>query len=205
MLNNILEAFKTLEPKDQFTVGGIILTSVISLITLINTIRINWKSAYLNSVTKERIESMTELKEQVAKYLSLIRRYQLFELSTEDKATFLQELEYRRYKIDFQLNEKRNSEAKLSISLEHINKLIGVIEKVSGDISVERLKENLNKENFPLTYVEFEQENSALLNNVEQKTILKDALENRIKNLNMLLKSHLKTEWEKIKKESKKL
>ncbi|WJE82185.1 hypothetical protein [Bacillus sp. DX3.1] len=204
MLPNILESFKNLEPKDQITFIGLVLTSVISLLTLINTIRINSKSAYLNSVTKERIESMTELKEQVAKYLSLIRRYQILELNTEEKASFLQELEYRKFKINFQLNEEKTNELEISSTLNHINALIVVTERVEGPVSIRDLKQSLVKEAFPIIHADFEQEESTIINALEQKNILKSFLDNRLSNLKVSLKKHVKTEWEKIKKESKK-
>lgn len=100
-------------------------------------------------MTKERIESMTELKEQVAKYLSLIRRYQILELNTEEKASFLQELEYRKFKINFQLNEEKTNELEISSTLNHINALIVVTERVEGPVSIRDLKQSLVKRSFP--------------------------------------------------------
>ncbi|WP_144572257.1 hypothetical protein [Bacillus paramycoides] len=205
MLQNILEAFTNLEPKDKFTFIGLLLTSGISLLTLIKTARINRKAAYLNSITKERIESMTELKEQVAKYLSFIRRYQILELDIQERASFLQELEYRKFKIDFQLNDAKANELEISITLNHINTLIGIIENAEDSISVGSLKQKLVKESFPIIHADFSQPESTILNASEQKNILKSFLDKQLSDLKMSLKNHVKMEWEKIKEESNNL
>ncbi|MEH7435758.1 hypothetical protein, partial [Bacillus thuringiensis] len=188
MLQNILEAFTNLETKDQFTFIGLLLTSGISLLTLVKTTRINRKAAYLNSVTKERIESMTELKEQVAKYLSLIQRYQILELDIQERASFLQELEYRKFKIDFQLNEAKTNELEISITLNHINTLIGIIENTEDSISVGNLKQKLVKESFPIIHSDFSQPESIILHASEQKNILKSFLNKQLSNLKISLK-----------------
>ncbi|MEH7538297.1 hypothetical protein V7167_29810, partial [Bacillus toyonensis] len=71
------QSFVELEVKDQITLVGLVTTFTVSSVTLWNTRRISKKTGFLNSITKERVESMGELKEQMAKYLSLIQKFPL--------------------------------------------------------------------------------------------------------------------------------
>lgn len=82
----------------------------------------------------------------------------------------------------------------ISSTLNHINSLIFVIERVDGPISIRDLKQNLVKEAFLIIHADFEQEESTIINALEQKTSF---LDNRLSDLKVSLKKHVKTEWGK--------
>ncbi|QQN86688.1 hypothetical protein [Bacillus toyonensis] len=83
MFNMIASEMDSLVAKDYITLIGLIITASISFITLCNSRKINNNTMYINSITKERIEPMSGLKEQVSRYLSLVSNYAFGKGSTE--------------------------------------------------------------------------------------------------------------------------
>ncbi|PHB39292.1 hypothetical protein COE82_18440 [Bacillus wiedmannii] len=198
------QSFVELEVKDQITLVGLVTTFTVSSVTLWNTRRISKKTGFLNSITKERVESMGELKEQMAKYLSLIQKFPL-EIFKDEKESveFIRAIEYRKNKIDFQLNDDREFEKEIIGNLEITNLVIKLLiqteKSESINIHVELGKYNLSLDKLGITNV--------ITNPNMNYTQFCDTINESLDRLNKILiisfKKHLKNEWEKIKKEAK--
>ncbi|MGH1257162.1 MULTISPECIES: hypothetical protein [Bacillus] len=198
------QSFVELEVKDQLTLVGLVTTFTVSSVTLWNTRRISKKTGFLNSITKERVESMGELKEQMAKYLSLIQKFPLEIFKDEkERAEFIRAIEYRKNKIDFQLNDDREFEKEIIGNLEITNlvmKLLIQTEKnESINIHVELGKHNLSLDKLGITNVI----TNPNMNYNQFCDTLNESLDRLNKFLIISFKKHLKNEWEKIKKEAK--
>ncbi|NEW00655.1 hypothetical protein GYH73_002185 [Bacillus megaterium] len=125
VIDYLWNSIKALKIKDFITIGGVLATSFISLKTLRHTKKNNSKSLFVNSITKERVESMGELKEQVARYLSTVARYSLIENNKNYSVDELvKEIEYTTLRIVFQLNPNNSDEEKIHNELRKINAII---------------------------------------------------------------------------------
>ncbi|WML50237.1 hypothetical protein RCG23_10760 [Neobacillus sp. PS3-34] len=199
---DIIDAFLSLKAEHKFTFVGLLLTTVVSLLTLISTLRISKKSAYINSITKERIDSLGELKEQAAQYLAVIFNYSTSLVKEEELLNYLKDLEYRQSRIIFQLNEKNEFESNIIEDLNMINKIVRILIHITEPkiVDIEQvLKEN---DFIKLALIDYLGDP----NNNEKKKIeeiLNELLIQNAKSLSSDLKKHLKNEWEKIKIEAK--
>ncbi|PGB73538.1 hypothetical protein COM03_27225 [Bacillus wiedmannii] len=197
-------SFMSLEVKDKLNLIGLVITFTVSSITLWNTRRISKKTGFLNSITKERVESMGELKEQISKYLSLIQKFPLEILKDEkERVEFVRAIEYRKNKIDFQLNDDREFEKKIIENLETTNSVIKLLiqteESETINIHVELGRYNLSIDKLRITNVI----TNPNMNYNQFCDTLNDSLDRLNKLLIISFKKHLKNEWEKIKKEAK--
>ncbi|MDN7243014.1 hypothetical protein QWY14_14455 [Planococcus sp. N028] len=214
VLNTIISS---LEAKDYITISGLLITAVISLATLILTSRSNKKNLYMNSVTKERVTSMSELKEQVARYISTISNYNIINEYNEDEINLiLKENEYRALRIMLQLNPDKSEEEDLYKEITKINSLIKYKHKIFDDekrannpkdllklIEVQNINISSFYENYfdELGNISAQQLNQKILVKFEEK--YKHILGNLLANLISKIRIHLKKEWGKVKKESK--
>lgn len=123
MFDYFLKIFQSLKGKDLITFIGIAATFIISYKNLKHLKLNNKKSLYVNSVTKERIESMGEMKENLANYFSLVSNFRMLNLE-ESIQDYLKELEYRKLKIIFQLNPDNSEENVICDEFNKINKLV---------------------------------------------------------------------------------
>ncbi|MDC7724273.1 hypothetical protein PNF31_26470 [Priestia megaterium] len=216
LTNYIWNGLQNLKLKDVITFGGILATSFISLRTLKYTKKNNNKSLYVNSITKERIASMGEFKEQVARYLSIISKYKLMKDKNENEIEgFIQDIEYRTMRIAFQLNPNSIEEEKLYNQLKKINSLIkynlfytnNENEKLYPTKLLNLIDDyRIEVSNFYNDYSEEKLIYSSLHIN---KKILSEFEKNFSKFLNKLveqlskdIRNHLKEEWSKIKNEN---
>lgn len=197
-------SFMSLEVKDRLTLIGLAITFTVGLINLFNTRRISLKTGFINSITKERIESMGELKEQMAKYLSLIQNFSPEMLKDEkEEIEFIRAINYRRNKIDFQLNDTNEFEKGIVEDIKIINSVIVLIIKNKSNVPVNIYSE---LEKYDLSMDKLKTTNQTINSNMDYEKfqdILSEVLDKLSKNLVVSFKTHLKNEWEKIKKEAK--
>lgn len=208
LLNTIATLVNSLEAKDYITLLGLIITASISLSTLLVSKKNNHKTMYVNSITKERVESMGELKEQVSRYLSVVSNYSSMSGSPDvEKKAFFQELDYRVNKIMLQLNQNNEFEEKILGDVIKINSLIKFKESIldcgSVDQQSQALLEIIKKYNIELSTFcnEYEGINGKVL--LEFKENFSNILSLLISNVVSDFRKHFKNEWEKIKSESK--
>lgn len=197
-------SFMSLEVKDRLTLIGLAITFTVGLINLFNTRRISLKTGFINSITKERIESMGELKEQMAKYLSLIQNFSPEMLKDEkEEIEFIRAINYRRNKIDFQLNDTNEFEKGIVEDIKIINSVIVLIIKNKSNVPVNIYSE---LEKYDLSMDKLKTTNQTINSNMDYEKFqdtLSEVLDKLSKNLVVSFKTHLKNEWEKIKKEAK--
>ncbi|PEZ66763.1 hypothetical protein CN372_04280, partial [Bacillus anthracis] len=125
MLEYWLEILRGIKGKELITLLGIGATFFVSYKNYRNSKNSNDKNLYINSITKERVESMGEMKENIASYFALVSKFRIIEFEEMDKkGDFLKDLEYRTLKIAFQLNPDNLNEEKLYNEFNKINALI---------------------------------------------------------------------------------
>lgn len=216
VIDYLWSSTKALKIKDFITIGGIFATSFISLKTLRHTKKNNSKSLFVNSITKERVESMSELKEQVARYLSTVARYSLIENNKNYSVDELvKEIEYTTLRIVFQLNPNNSDEEKIHNELRKINAIIkyrllymnndnektyptGLLNLID-DHAIEVTDFYSTYPNDKLIYSNIEV-SKKILNHFQKNhpKLLEKTLDYLVKDI----REHLKGEWNKIKTEA---
>lgn len=195
---------------DIIAIIGILATLFISIWSLVSSKKSNRKANYINSITHERVNSLTELKEQVSKYLSLVSN-PVFSDDNINKNLFYQEIDYRKNRVMLQLNIKSPKEEALAEELADINlylKCCGAIyTQDSYELKINNIK-TLIRINKPGCNGNFK--NLKLGQDISEGTdLLKDFetdfqtnLSQMVNELMINLRSHFKDDWEKIKKET---
>lgn len=164
------------------------ITAVITLTTLFFTIRNNKSNNFVNSVNKERIDSLKNLKVNVAEFNSLIFSI-IYESSTKETSYLIK----LKCLIEFQLNSINSFEREIISHLNNITQLLTVLRNpkdhskeelisIFNDlkISVPEYLIYLNKKQYVLSLIKVEQ------------TLFEDSIN-----------KHIKKEWERIKKDSR--
>ncbi|WP_186669094.1 hypothetical protein [Sporosarcina sp. BP05] len=176
-----------LDATQKITLIGIIITAFTGIVTLIYTVRINKNTAYANSVTKERINSMNTLKLNFSEFISIFYS----ELSNENM-TSLKELYKLKMLIELQLNENRNVEIGIVYRLTNIMWLYNLYNNIHKIANYSELKALLEKKN-----ISYSNELIYLSNH----QLLKSILTIELNLLELDLKKQVKREWEKVKDE----
>jgi hypothetical protein len=164
------------------------ITAVIALTTLFFTIRNNKSNNFVNSVNKERIDSLKNLKVNVAEFNSLI-----FSIIYEDGSKETSYLIKLKCLIEFQLNSTISFERGIIFNLNNITKLLTVLRNpkehskeelisIFNDLKIS-IHENLiylNKKQYVSSLIKIEQ------------ALFEDSIN-----------KHIKKEWERIKIDSR--
>lgn len=189
-MNAIIDSFFLLEPKDRFTSIGIVLTATISCATLLFSILNNQRNLYANTILKERLDSLKNLKEKSADFISLISSCGKDEIELK---TNYKELVFLSTLLEYQFNKSNYKEAK---DLKKINYLMCLIRMKIETKSIEESKDFIKKENLDF-FILLDLEH---YNEVSLKRLVTEKIYENIQVVDEVLKKHIKLEWEKIKK-----
>ncbi|MEC2076307.1 hypothetical protein [Metabacillus fastidiosus] len=176
-----------LDAAQKVSLIGVIITAVTSITTLIFTVKINRNTAYVNSVTKERIGSMNALKLNISEFISI-----LYSALSNESRTSLKELYKLKTLIEFQLNDNRNFESSIICRLNNIVWLYNLY------INIDEIKNYLELK------VLLEEKNISYSNELiylNNHRLLKSILTIELNLLELALKKHVKGEWDKVKNE----
>ncbi|BCC29297.1 hypothetical protein [Bacillus cereus] len=193
----MLDFFWDLSNKDKFTFIGIVISAGSSMFTLFISLKLNKRSSYVNSITNERITSMTQLKQNTAEYISMLK-YFIVEEGTHISVEKLYNLKLQ---IEFQLNSAKGTETLIIQRMDNIFMLINYLNNIKQAITVKGILQELtdkgiNKERLPIPYTE-----ETRLNITNAKTYLKRLIHIEVDLLEENLKKHINQEWKKIKSE----
>ncbi|AIY77747.1 hypothetical protein CN324_05265 [Bacillus anthracis] len=217
MLEYWLEILRGIKGKELITLLGIGATFFVSYKNYRNSKNSNDKNLYINSITKERVESMGEMKENIASYFALVSKFRIIEFEEMDKkGDFLKDLEYRTLKIAFQLNPDNLNEEKLYNEFNKINALIEYnlfyLEDEKEEIYPVKLLNIIDKYKVTVAdfYNDYEKDKN-LVSKIElHKRVLIQFKKNHINLLEKIkekltekLREHLQVEWNKAKSENK--
>ena len=217
MLEYWLEILRGIKGKVLITLLGIGATFFVSYKNYRNSKNSNDKNLYINSITKERVESMGEMKENIASYFALVSKFRIIEFEEMDKkGDFLKDLEYRTLKIAFQLNPDNLNEEKLYNEFNKINALIEYnlfyLEDEKEEIYPVKLLNIIDKYKVTVAdfYNDYEKDKN-LVSKIElHKRVLIQFKKNHINLLEKIkekltekLREHLQVEWNKAKSENK--
>jgi hypothetical protein len=183
----MFQSFINLQDAQKISLITTIITAMVAIITLVFTIKINKNTVYSNSVTRERIESMKNLKINSSKFNGLMYNF------LTNQETPIDRLELYRLKnlIEYQLNDTRLNERELLLK---INNLIMIhdyyFDKTitqTSDLRMELSKRGISYANQLI-----------FLNN---KSFLLSLLKVEFELFEEGIKKHIKLEWDKIKSE----
>lgn len=164
------------------------ITALITLTTLFFTIKNNKSNNFVNSVNRERIDSLNNLKLYVSEFNSHI-----YSIIYEDTSLRTSELIKLKNLIEFQLNPNRLSEL---LIITHINKVIKLVE-VSNSI------EKYSKIELFIFIKELQIDDFQNLIYLNNKQFLKSILKIEQAKFENAIAIQIKNEWSKIKKDSK--
>lgn len=191
----IIDNFLSLEPKDRFTSIGVIFTATIGLATLFFSILNNQRNLYASTILKERLDSLNDLKKNSASFISLV----LSSLQEENSLdTDYKELTYLSKLIEYQFNSSKNEEKKV---LEKITYLMNLIQLKVKSKDITEMGDFIQKNN--LFFFRTLDLNNYTLNRLS-KLIIENIYDN-VNEVDKMLKVHIKSEWEKVKKKQRSL
>jgi hypothetical protein len=97
-----------METKDIFYSVGIIATAIVSIWNIINHHKINKKTAFINTVTSERVKWLDKLRNNISAFCGLTHTWTRRDKveDSEDEVRMLEEIDKLRYLIRLQLNPK---------------------------------------------------------------------------------------------------
>lgn len=190
-MDTILEFLKN--NKDAFTAVGILLTFFVSLISLRYTVKNNKSVHYVNSVTKNRVDWIEKLRKNMAEFIAL--------LDTQDITDIFIELDDF-IKIPMGENLKRlnqiGSEIKLMMNFsdDFDRKIINQI-----DLIIVQYKNFLLK--IQISIFDNKKKGSTIFVTNKEITELQKTLEQSSATLLDDMQVYLKSEWNRVKYESK--
>ena len=196
--------------EDYLTLAGLIITIGLNIITLNSSSKLNKKIAFVDSITKERITSMNDLKNNVAKFRAELKQIKYGFLDESEFKQVIKELTYLENKITFQLNPLNSNEEELHNLVMKLSSLarIRYFELYSKTELMVNIKMILSsgKEYFyddlleyfnrPDSYIEI----NSLERLIKDLTIL---FESNLIQFERITRIHLKSEWDKAKSETK--
>lgn len=189
----MIDNFLALDPKDKFTSLGIIFTAIIGLATLFFSVLNNQRSVYASTILKERLDSLSNLKQNTASFISLILA-SLKENSLEDN---YKELKYLSNLIEYQFNASKRGELEVIDKLKYLLKLIQLRIEERDIVEMASFIQKYDLDFFSM--LNLENYNVQSLNKLIDKKIYEN-----IEEAEVLLKKHIKSEWEIIKNNTKK-
>lgn len=96
-----------MEAKDYFYAIGIIVTAAIGIWNAINLLKTNKKTAFINTVTSERVKWLDKLRDNISTFAGITHTWTRDLHQTSEEATKLvSEIDKLRYLIRLQLNPK---------------------------------------------------------------------------------------------------
>ena len=124
------------DSKDWITIIGIGLTFFVSSISLYVSLTNNKKTLFINSITSSRIQWISIIRENIAKFCGLTFHYTLTDLSKSEKQKVLEELDKVKYLIKLQLNREDEFDKMIINKLNTITNLTDPkkIEKLEAEI-----------------------------------------------------------------------
>lgn len=193
----MLNYFSNLEAKEQITLIGIVATTILSSLTLIITLKNNRKLRYINSITNERLESMSNLKLNVSELISILKDY----LNKSNNEINFKDTYKLKLRIEFQLNSERNNEKYIINKMKNIFLILEYKNRLNYNISIKNMIEELEKlglnmHSYPGDYLS----NNSLTIETDKK-YLDRLIRIEVNLLEEFLKQHIKKEWEKVKSE----
>ena len=192
-MQSIIDNFILLEPKDRFTSIGIIFTVIIGLVTLYFSILNNQRNLYASTILKERLDSLNLLKKNSASFISLVLSslQDVNSLNTNNK-----ELIYLSKLIEYQFNNSKSEESKI---LEKITYLMNLIKLKVESKDINEMEVFIQKHN--LFFFRALNINDYTLNRLVNLII--ENIHENVDEIDKILKVHIKSEWEKIKKKQR--
>lgn len=184
-----MEYLKTLSTKDFLTLTGLVITLFFSCSTFFLTLFHNKKSYHIQIISKERVDSLSKLKNNVSFLISNLNIYILTKKNDDEE---LKKIIESILCISFQLNSSKNNEKYILNDLIVIHDLIKTIININSN----------NK--FPVQYrtetlLYFKK--NTIKDNEEKKILI--SVQKLTNDIEKKLTMHIKEEWQKIKKEIK--
>ncbi len=124
--------------KDNFYSIGIILTFILSVWNIINNFRTSKRTAFINTVTAERVKWIDKLRENISKFCGLAYSWSVSNLGgTERGNQHVEEIDKLRHVIRLQLNPNGELDKKTE-------ELIAQIPDLTHNTQVDQLKYAIN-------------------------------------------------------------
>ena len=96
-----------METKDYFYAFGIIATAIVSIVNIINNYRLGKKTAFINTVTSERVKWLNNLRQNISDFCGLTHSWTRSKIqNTPEEVSILQQIDKLRYLIRLQLSPK---------------------------------------------------------------------------------------------------
>ena len=125
--------------KDIFYSIGIILTFIISVWNIVNNYRASRRTAFINTVTAERVKWIEKLRENISQFCGFTYTWSVSKLEdTERGKKIVEEIDKLRHLIRLQLNPDGELDKK-------IEELIAKIPDLTHETQTKQLKAELNK------------------------------------------------------------
>ena len=119
--------------KDDFYVLGIVLTAILGAWNLANNYRLSRRTAFINTVTAERVKWIERLRDNLSKFCSLVLTWNALEgLGAPASAEQMKEIIRLQYVIRLQLNPAGDHDKEIERLVLEIPKLTDP-DKVSGN------------------------------------------------------------------------
>ncbi|MCY8842454.1 hypothetical protein [Bacillus atrophaeus] len=115
-----------METKDYITIGSILVTLIIGILSLVFTIRNSRKTLFVNAVTSERVKWMAKIRELMSEFLSITRYYEGKEL-LKDKAKYFERLYHLQSNIELHLNNTDKEDKEINDIVNEIISLIKIV------------------------------------------------------------------------------
>ncbi len=112
-----------METKDWLVLGGVVATFAATLINLYFNLHAGKRTAFVNTVTSERIKWIAKVRDNVARLVALCDRWVSLTAivhGDQDQAALLQRIEQLRTEIRLQLNPNDAEDAALEKLLDHV-------------------------------------------------------------------------------------
>lgn len=174
--------------KDAFTAMGIFLTLGVSVFSLYFSIRNNKAVHYVNSVAKNRVEWINALRNLCAEYIGAVNIYDNSFFTTDSDADI--------EKSGRQLAHAKELCCNIKLMLNFLDKTDMRIIKV-----VDELMEAYSS--YYHDAFECEVEEKSFFIETPNMILQREVIESRINELSKLLQIYLKSEWNRVKYESK--
>ncbi|WP_242213164.1 hypothetical protein [Bacillus cereus group sp. BfR-BA-01383] len=188
----MIESFLALEPKDKFTSIGVIVTAIIGIANLGFSILNNQRNIYSSTVLKERLDSLNNLKKNTASFISLI----LVSVNENSLKSNYKELKYLSSLIEYQFNAHKREELDAVNKFRYLLRLVQLRTEEKDIVEMESFIKKYDLDFFRKLH--FEHYNVQTLNRLIDRNIYEKTEE-----IEILLKNHIKSEWEKIKDKQK--
>lgn len=138
--------------REMMMLYGVLVTFIVGIINIFVSLGTNRRTVFVNAVTSERVKWMSELKELVSEYLSLVTYYeQKAFLEGENLTTYFERLIYLQNKIKLHLNYTDAKDQEIISLIEKINKKFFALYNMKTILD---LPEGKRLESLPVDYIE---------------------------------------------------